>query len=221
MAKINNPEDAPRLSYMHVIGKFDIDSVQPGLYNKIGELDFSRYERPFVDASVSEGLDASTFSISGRPQLEDREINEELKNREPEFITYLMDADFSVEYENDATLFIDGYKDRYPNAFNFWLSDFFNCHMQDDELIIQLLKLFQCYMFEELPPVATTIGCTCIGFRDAPEVQSANLSLLGHWCNLEAARLIQRMELPSDPWIRVKYERLNEIILSRCTISER
>lgn len=60
----------------------------------------------------------------------------------------------------------------------------------------------------------------CINKRDSLSVQSANLSLLGHWCNKEALRLIRGVELPEDPWVRVKYERLTEIITALCTTSE-
>lgn len=157
--------------------------------------------------------------IPVRTKME-KDINNELVEREPEFLKYLLSADFKTEFENDATLFVDYYLQIAKAPFLTWLGDFYLHHQEEERVLLQLIALFQCYDYEELTPIAPMFSQICINKRDSLAVQSANLSLLGHWCNKEALRLIRGVEMPEDPWVRVKYERLTEITTALCTTSE-
>lgn len=175
-----------------------------------------------LDSSVGVTSGLAYMPVTEIPARTKKEknINDELVEREAEFLKYLLSADFKTEFENDATLFVDYYLQIAKAPFLTWLGDFYLHHQEEEKVLLQLIALFQCYDYEELTPIAPMFSQICINKRDSLSVQSANLSLLGHWCNNEALRLIKGVELPDDPWVRVKYERLTEIITAICTTSE-
>lgn len=183
---------------------------------------FNKVEDVTIDSSIGIASGLAYMPVTEIPirTKKEKDINEELEERESEFLRYLLSADFKTEFENDATLFVDYYLQVAKAQFLNWLGRFYLRHQEEESVLLQLIALFQSYDYEDLTPTAPMFSQICINKRDSLAVQSANLSLLGHWCNKEALSLIKGVVLPEDPWVRVKYERLTEILIALCTTSE-
>lgn len=173
---------------------------------------------PQVESVSDYVLDSSFgyFSLLSEKVTTDDEVKKELKNSEMEFIDYLLTSDFETEYENDATAFVERYIVKHREAFLNWMLEFFMHYQDNPQIVIPLLELFRCYDYSFFNEQAGAISEMCIHNKSL-EVQDVNLSLLGHWCDINAKRIMDAVEEPTDPWMRMKYKRIKEIIDGRCT----
>lgn len=151
-------------------------------------------------------------------ELQHSDLQTRFWSEKDEFIMSLLDADFSVETENEATWFIHSHlQSKYSDAFLLWLQDFSLQYLREEVIMVKLLQLFMCFDFEELGIAAEMISLACV-HNPSLEVQDTNLSLLGHWCNPTALKIMNGLEEPADPWMRIKFRKLKEVIAERCTI---
>lgn len=173
---------------------------------------------PQVESVSDYVLDSSVgyFSLLTENVITDDDVKKELKNFETEFIDYLLASDFETEYENDATAFVERYIVKHREAFLNWIIEFFMHYQDNPQIVIPLLELFRCYDYDYFNEQAGAISEMCIHNKSL-EVQDVNLSLLGHWCDKNAKRIMDAVEEPTDSWMRMKYKRIKDIIDARCT----
>lgn len=173
---------------------------------------------PQVESVSDYVLDSSVgyFSLLTEKVTTDDDVKKELKNSETVFIDYLLASDFETEYENDATAFVEKYIVKHREVFLNWILEFFMYHQDNPRIVIPLLELFRCYDYDYFNEQAGAISEMCIHNKSL-EVQDVNLSLLGHWCDNNAKRIMDAVEEPTDPWMRMKYKRIKEIIDGKCT----
>lgn len=156
----------------------------------------------------------STFNFQ-RKQSSAREQMDQQKER---FVDELMAADFSSGEENFNTKFITRYSTKTnKDELLCWLGQLYENYMMNDKFVVQLLNLFTYYPYEELQPFSGLIAGACIHHQSI-YVQSAALSLLGHWANKEALKILETYEEPTNQWIKKKYDRLKAILTRRCAI---
>lgn len=173
-----------------------------------------------VDSSTNESEAGYTIVPTSNDD-EQKELRSRLWREKDTFINALNEADFSTENENDATLFIvDHLHQKNADSFLLWLQDFCLEYMREEKIIIKILQLFMCFDYETFGVAAGMISEACV-HNPSLEVQDTNLSLLGHWCNQKALKIMEGVEEPSDPWMKVKYRKLKEVIRERCIISEK
>jgi hypothetical protein len=143
----------------------------------------------------------------------------QLIKQEAKFIEELMAADFSAEIDNYCTRTIEKYTAKSNNdELVCWLTNLFSNYQQNEKIVVQLLRLFSYFSYEDLEPINGVIAAACINQRST-QVQSATLSLLGHWCNTKALEILNTYAEPTDLWVKLKYDKLKEVITRRCTIS--
>lgn len=173
---------------------------------------------PQVESVSDYVLDSSVgyFSLLTENVITDDDVKKELKNFETEFIDCLLASDFETEYENDATAFVERYIVKHREAFLNWIIEFFMHYQDNPQIVIPLLELFRCYDYDYFNEQAGAISEMCIHNKSL-EVQDVNLSLLGHWCDKNAKRIMDAVEEPTDSWMRMKYKRIKDIIDARCT----
>lgn len=215
-------ENNPLLNYISYLNSIleltDTQSVQSALVDKF--LSSELLASSVVDSSLYD----SEYGYSVQQQEDSskgHDIKSQLWRHKELFISALLHADFSVENENEATDFVNHYlHGKHSDTFLLWLQDFSLDYMRDEQIMSKLLQLFMCFGYEELGIAAGMISEACI-HNHSIIVQDFNLSLLGHWCNERALKIMEGVEEPTNPWMRVKYRKLYNIIQERCTISER
>lgn len=135
-----------------------------------------------------------------------------LDKQEARFLEELMAADFAAEVDNYCIRIVEKYTTKSKKEeFICWLGEFYTNHQQQDEVVIQLLGLFGCFSYEDLQPLNNVIAAACVHHRSL-YVQSAALSLLGNWCNKEALEILNTYEEPTNPWVKMKYDGIKEVI---------
>ncbi len=143
---------------------------------------------------------------------------EQMDQQKERFVDELLVTDFSSVDENYNTQFIAKYstKTNKPELLC-WLGQLYEDYKLNEKVIVQLLNLFTYYSFEELQPINSIIAGACIHHRSI-YVQSANLSLLGHWANIDALKILEVYDEPTNQWLKMKYDRLKTLLERRCTI---
>lgn len=177
------------------------------------------------DTAINLAIDSSTdvsevgyTIVPSRSEDQQSDLRVQFWSEKDEFISSLIDADFSVETENDATWFVLRHlQSKHSDVFLLWLQEFSLQYLREEEIMVKLLQLFMCFNFDELSIAAEMISLACV-HNPSLAVQDTNLSLLGHWCNSSALNIMEGVEEPSDPWMRIKYRKLKEVIAERCTI---
>lgn len=135
-----------------------------------------------------------------------------LYEQEARFLKELMGADFSTEVDNYCIRTVEKYTTKSKKEeFQCWLGEFYTNYQLQDDVVIQLLGLFGCFSYEDLQPFNNVMAAACIHHRSL-YVQSAALSLLGNWCNKEALDILNTYEEPTNPWVKMKYDGIKEVI---------
>lgn len=197
--------------------------------DKIGELASAQSFRSWAEWRLKPQSNPFSFDASALldeqymiPIVEPRKetsFKAQLIKQEAKFIEELMAADFSTEIDNYCTRTIEKYTEKSNNdELLCWLTSLFSNYQQNEKIVVQLLRLFSYFSYEDLEPTNGVIASACINHRST-QVQSATLSLLGHWCNKEALVILNTYAEPTDLWVKLKYDKLKEVITKRCTIS--
>lgn len=172
------------------------------------------------------GYDVSTLLSDNTyfaiPNIEqDKVSSAKIERNETAFTEALLQADFKNDEVEDAIDFIEKYnKPQNHDAFQTWLSEYFESHQDNEKIVYALLMIFKYFSYESLQPTNALIASACKNHRSFV-IQSATLSLLGHWCNLKALEIIKTYECPDNPWLKQQYDKLSKIIEDRCNISEK
>jgi hypothetical protein len=174
----------------------------------------------------SSGFDVSTLLMDNTyfalPNIEQEKISSaKIERNETAFTEALLQADFKNDEVEEALDFIEKYnKPQNHDAFQAWLSEYFEDHQNNEKIIYALLMIFSYYPYESLQPTNALIASACKNHRSFI-IQSATLSLLGHWCNLKALEIIKTYECPNNPWLKQQYDKLSKIIEERCNTLEK
>ena len=177
--------------------------------------DNNKYESPSLDVSTLL-MDNPYFAL---PHIDPEKISSVMiKKNEGVFTEALLQANFNNDDVEDAIDFIERYNTpKNHDAFQTWLSEYFETHQNNEKIVYALLMIFTYFSYEYLQPTNALIASACKNHRSFV-VQSATLSLLGHWCNLKALEIIKTYECPDNPWLKQQYDKLSKIIEDRCNI---
>ena len=174
----------------------------------------------------SPGFDVSTLLMDNTyfalPNIEPEKISSaKIEKNEGTFTEALLQADFNNDDVEDAIDFIEKYnKPQNRDAFQTWLSEYFEAHQKNEKIVYALLMIFTYFSYENLQPTNALIATACKNHRSFV-IQSATLSLLGHWCNYKALEIIKTYECPNNPWLKQQYNKLSMVIEERCNTLEK
>lgn len=163
-----------------------------------------------IYASISKSQNSSHLS-------EEVTSSSELDSLKKTFVNMLI-TKAEDDSDEEAFLFLKQLLKTYHRESVFiWVQKLFNENCDKEIIVLGLLKTFLEFEFEELDPVAVTIAACCKNHMSYA-VKSATFSLLGHWCNKQALLIITSFEEPKEMMLRVKYQKLKDIITNKCSI---
>lgn len=178
-------------------------------------------EKLSIDVSTAE---SSESYIWGFQKIHSKNSDEQKLKRMSEyedyFVSHLLETDFDESIEPEILVFARNQIAGNKVVFLTWLEQLFWNYQKNELFVVKLIDLFLCFDYDEVQPQASMLA---VAFKviKSHVIQSKNLSLLGHWCNKKALSIIEDFEEPTDPWLQIKYNRLKEIIRTRCTILEK
>jgi hypothetical protein len=121
-----------------------------------------------------------------------------------------LSEDLDIDNNPAYQIMCNGLKEN-QEEFQIWLLELFNLESGNEEFMLCLLELFTNFSYEDLSPIGYTISVACKASKYL-SVQSKNLSLLGHWCNEPALKILTDFEEPQNTMMKIKYRHLKEII---------
>lgn len=94
------------------------------------------------------------------------------------------------------------------------INRYFVDNFEDAELCVKILTMLNDYSYEELSPFSQTLAIASLTNKHS-RVISAALNLFGHWGNKKALELIQKIDIPQQPWIMMKYNAIKKSLEER------
>lgn len=85
---------------------------------------------------------------------------------------------------------------------------------------VKILTMLGSYTYEELFPFSQAIALASIS-NISPRVTSAAINMFAHWGNKEALSLLNNIQEPKEPWIKMKYLSVKKSLEEKCSILER
>lgn len=85
---------------------------------------------------------------------------------------------------------------------------------------VKILTMLGSYSYEELYPFSQAIALASISNK-SPRVTSAAINMFAHWGNQEALSLLNNIQEPKEPWIKMKYLSVKKSLEEKCSILER
>lgn len=127
------------------------------------------------------------------------------KPQEKEFVNLLISEDFTDYEINDAANYVYSLQKKAPSAVKDWLLDLFFTFQDNEQVLLQLLRLLQCFPMEKLYPASLAIAG--LGLRhNSDYVKSESLSMLDHWGrHPKVLKLIKNQDPPEAEWLKMKY----------------
>lgn len=210
-------EDSKRVKSYHCIWRTIPPSSKPVQSRNNRKVVFiSSGERPFkfsdkrfsvpIRYSLIKGNSNSQYPASTADDSEDF-FWRFLEDRKNEYLHLLTTTDFfngdTEELESMTAEMIKKKKSVFLN----WIQQLFLDNIDVPDIEVAILNLMRLYTYDELAPASQMIA---LAARDMVEdrVKDAAFSLFGHWGDSRALKLLEAYDLPSDPWMAVKYETL-------------
>ena len=207
-------------NYDILLSYFKKEIKSPGIV-EISSLQNIAGEKLSIDVSTAE---SSESYIWGFQKIHSKNSDEQKLKRMSEyedyFVSHLLETDFDESIEPEILVFARNQIAGNKVVFLTWLEQLFWNYQKNELFVVKLIDLFLCFDYDEVQPQASMLA---VAFKviKSHVIQSKNLSLLGHGCNKKALSIIEDFEEPTDPWLQIKYNRLKEIIRTRCTILEK
>lgn len=85
---------------------------------------------------------------------------------------------------------------------------------------VKILTMLGSYSYGELFPFSQAIALASISYKNS-RVISAAINLFAHWGNKEALDLLNNVQKPKEPWIKMKYLSVKKSLEEKCYTQER
>lgn len=136
------------------------------------------------------------------------------------FEKIIKNAQFIQGEDNFATLmFSDLLKEDKYGTLSL-INTYFVNNFENAKLCVKILTMLNDYSYEELFPFSQILAIASLTNKHS-RVISAALNLFGHWGNEEALKLIQKIDIPQQPWIMMKYNAIKKSLETRWCFYEK
>lgn len=143
------------------------------------------------------------------------------KSRQQEFVKTIRATRFEPGEDNAATrMFAELLQEKYKDEVLKLVNTLFVDNFDDPKLCVKILTMLGDYSYEDLKPFSQTIALASIANKN-PRVKSAALNMFAHWGNKDALRLLNEVEEPTEPWIKMKYHSIKKSLEKKCSMRER
>lgn len=143
------------------------------------------------------------------------------EKRQQEFIRIIRETRFEPGEDNAATLmFADLLHEKYRDEVLKLMNLLFVDNFDDSKLCVKILTMLGDYSYDELKPYSQSIALASIANKN-PRVKSAALNMFAHWGNKDALRLLNEVDEPTEPWIKMKYHSIKKSLEKKCSMLER
>lgn len=173
-------------------------------------------ERPFKLSGERFSIPVTFPLIKGNPnsqypvrKLEDNEesIRRFFDGKKQEYLRLLTSTDFFNAETEELEIATSDLMRRKKSVFLNWIQQLFLDNIDVPDVEIGILNLMRLYTYDELAPASQMIALAARDMAD-DRVKDAAFSLFGHWGDVRALKLLEAYDMPSDPWMALKYETL-------------
>ena len=129
------------------------------------------------------------------------------EGKKQEYLHLLTSTDFFNAETEELEIMTADLMRRRKSLFLNWIQQLFLDNIDVPDVEVGILNLMRLYTYEELEPASQMIALAARDMNDN-RVKDAAFSLFGHWGDVRALKLLEAYDVPSDPWMAVKYETL-------------
>lgn len=202
--------------------RYQLQLVEP---EPLQIVDISAFEeaKEALDTSVGGERSKSSVWLTSFKKASVKELTYEdnLEQKEEEFVELLMQEDFSDSKRNKTTYYVGRLRKGviYKNEVNSWIEKLYLRHQDNVLFIMQLFRLIRCFSYEYFYPSSLTLAGLGV-YHVSDYVKSEALSLLDHWGNADVFDMLNYHEPPETPWLRMKYFAIRQSLERYVTIQE-
>lgn len=84
-------------------------------------------------------------------------------------------------------------------------------------LIIKVLNLLCDYTYEQLHPQSQNIALAALALNDI-WINAAALNLFAHWGNRKSLNMLNNVNEPTQPWLKIKYNSIKKSLEEKCSV---
>lgn len=192
----------------------------------------SRLQVIQMDSAISDGVDFVVDSgevseakpwVYGVNNISNKEFSFYIATiipNEKAFIKILVNDDFSDNEPCESVQLVNRLQRSNPLAVKDWMLQLFFTFQDNEDVIIQLLRLLQCFPVEKLYPASLAMAAVSLHHR-SDYVKSEALSMLDHWGrHPEVLNFINNQEPPEAAWLKIKYESIKKALNKYVAIQE-
>ena len=137
-----------------------------------------------------------------------------------EFIETIISTVFVDGEDNMATIMFAQLLSIDKDATLNTLNQLFVDKYDNERVCVKILTLLNDYTYEQLYPYSQTIALASVSHKSS-RIKSAAFNLFSHWGNKEALKLLNNVEVPTQAWILMKYNKIKKSLEERCSMQEK
>jgi hypothetical protein len=187
---------------------FELDDIKGSLSSAFDYGEIMQY----LEASSSKGFveqeHVEEFNDDKANELKDVILQTKFEPGEDNAATIMFEEFVSQERTKDAVLkFIQGlFVEMYEKG--------------NVAVCVKILTMLGGYSYDDLFPYSQVIALASLSNK-SPRVTSAAINMFAHWGNREALNLLNGVEEPKEPWIKMKYLSVKKSLEEKCFVLER
>lgn len=130
------------------------------------------------------------------------------------FLNVLRITNFEFGEDNTATfLFADMLEENKESTLNL-INQYLVDNNNDESLIVKILSLLNDYSYDELYPYSQVVALASLSNKSM-RVRSAAFNLFSHWGNTKSLELLETTAVPTEPWLKMKYNKIKDSLKER------
>jgi hypothetical protein len=180
----------------------------------------TRTTRIATDSSVEAEANAWVYEVNKVHNKEFVFYIDFIIPREKDFIKLLVNDDFSDNEPSESAQMLYRLQRKSPTAVKDWMLQLFFTFQDNEDILLQMLRLLQCFPIEKLYPASLAMAAVSLHHR-SDYVKSEALSMLDHWGRHPAVlKFINNQEPPEAGWLRIKFESIKKALNKNVAIQE-
>lgn len=137
------------------------------------------------------------------------------------FLSIIESTEFVPGEDNAATEEMERLLDENKRATLDLLQEYVAKSASSEELnttlIIKVLNLLCDYTYEQLFPQSQSIALSALALKDI-WINAAALNLFAHWGNRESLNMLNNVNEPTQPWLKIKYNSIKKSLEEKCSV---
>ena len=165
-----------------------------------------------TDNSEASESNAWVYRVNNTSNKEFAFFVDTIAPREKDFIRLLINDDFSDYEPGESAQLVFKLQRKSPSAVKDWMLQLFFTFQDNEGVLLQMLRLLQCFPMEKLYPASLAMAAVSLHHR-SDYVKSEALSMLDHWGrHPEVIKFINNQEPPETAWLKIKYESIKNAL---------